>query len=322
MRARERRKRLYSIILIPRVLKIRRYLKKYIRKEEGNVSVIVLTEHIGDIIACEPVSYWLKRTYQHKVVWLINEKYHELLLMFRNVDEIIDLSCLSEWVYLDKFTHLPHVYNLHFDGRQCSRFYLSNQSSQKHIGFENYYNYGCLLESFCMVGKLPRLNIRPQLFLVQHTLSFNYLLPDKYIVVHPQANDISRNWDIGKWNQLISSFPDFTFIEIGLSPVLSGKNCITSLCGKLTFQDIALVVKNCFLFIGIDSGMAHFANALGTPSLILLGKYGNFDKYMPYSGIFDIEDFRVIQYPDFVYDLPVSIVKEEADRFISALNAR
>lgn len=319
MRARERRKRIYSIILIPRVLKIRRFLKKYIRKEQGNVSIIVLTEHIGDIVACEPVSYWLKKTYQHKVVWLVQRKYHDLLTMFKNVDEIVDLSCLSEWVYLDKFTHLPNLYNLHFDGRQCSRFYLKNKSSQKHIGFDNYYNHGCLLETFCMVGKLPQLNIRPRLFLDSNTLSLNYFLPDRYIVVHAQSNDVSRNWDIRKWNQLITSFPDYIFIEMGLTPVLSGKNCVTSLCGKLTFQDIAFIVKNCFLFIGIDSSMAHFANALAKPSLILLGKYATFDKYMPYSGISESNDFRVIQYPEYVCDLPVSMVKEEAERLIATL---
>lgn len=316
MRARERRKRFYSIVLIPRVLKIRRYLKKYIRKERGKVSVIVLTEHIGDIIACEPVSYWLKKTYQHKVVWLVNKKYHDLLPMFRNVDKIIDLNCLSEWIYLDKFISLPHIYNLHFDGRECSRFHLRNRSAQKHIGPENYYNYGCILEVFCLIGKLPLLNIRPRLFLVQNELSFNHSLPDKYIVVHAQANETSRDWDINKWNQLISFFPGYTFIEIGLLPVLSGKNCITSLCGRLTFQDIAVIIKDCFLFIGIDSSMAHFANALGKPSLILTGKYRNFDKHMPYSGISDVRDFRVIQYPGPLYDLPVSITKEEADRFL------
>lgn len=309
-----------SLQIIPIALKTKAILKKYIQEEKGKVSVVVLTEHIGDIIACEPVSYWLKKTYNHKIVWVVNKKYNSIPLMFKSVDKVIDVSCLSEWIYIDKITKFKNVYNLHFNGRQCPQFFLKNKGARKDIQFENYYNYGCLLESFCQIGGLPKLNIQPKLVLAKQELSFRYQLPDKFIAIQTQANDVNREWSKEKWNELLAFFPDNVFLEIGTISNLSGKNCITSLCGNLTFNDIAIIIKKCFLFIGIDSSIAHFSNALQKPSLLLLGKFHQFKKYMPYSGISKNENFRVIQYPETVYNLPTSLVLEQLNCLISNLN--
>jgi hypothetical protein len=90
-----------SVSLLPTALKKKRELKSYIRGNNNAVRVIVLTEHIGDIIACEPVSYYIKMKFPNdKIVWIINRKYKELLLMYRNVDKIVEVSCLSEWLYI------------------------------------------------------------------------------------------------------------------------------------------------------------------------------------------------------------------------------
>jgi heptosyltransferase-3 len=48
--------------------------------------------------------------------------------------------------------------------------------------------------------------------------------------------------------------------------------------------ETAEVIKRADLFIGIDSGPAHLANAVGTPGVIILGSFENFSRYTPYSG--------------------------------------
>lgn len=44
------------------------------------------------------------------------------------------------------------------------------------------------------------------------------------------------------------------------------------------------MIRRATLFIGIDSGPAHMANAVGTPGVILIGSYLGFKNYMPFSG--------------------------------------
>jgi ADP-heptose:LPS heptosyltransferase len=41
------------------------------------------------------------------------------------------------------------------------------------------------------------------------------------------------------------------------------------------------IIRHAVLFIGVDSGFAHVANALAIPSVLLLGRYRNFDSYLP-----------------------------------------
>lgn len=55
---------------------------------------------------------------------------------------------------------------------------------------------------------------------------------------------------------------------------------------KLSILELAYIISKAKCFIGIDSGFAHFANAFDIPSVIILGEYRLFKKYMPYSGSF------------------------------------
>ena len=74
--------------------------------------------------------------------------------------------------------------------------------------------------------------------------------------------------------------------EIGLHPTVITEDSSRerSLCGKLTIDQTTAVLSRATLFIGIDSGPAHLANAVGVPAVILLGSYKGFAGYMPYSG--------------------------------------
>ncbi len=56
------------------------------------------------------------------------------------------------------------------------------------------------------------------------------------------------------------------------------------MCGDRSLLETAELIKRSELFIGIDSGPAHFANATNTSGIILLGHHASFKKYMPYSG--------------------------------------
>ena len=57
-----------------------------------------------------------------------------------------------------------------------------------------------------------------------------------------------------------------------------------NLCGKLSIPETAAVISRARLFVGIDSGPAHLANAVGTFGVVLLGEYNLFSRYLPYTG--------------------------------------
>ena len=61
----------------------------------------------------------------------------------------------------------------------------------------------------------------------------------------------------------------------------------SNLCGQSGIAETAEDdSRRAALFIGIDSGPAHLANAVKTPGVILLGRYLTWDYYMPYTGFY------------------------------------
>ena len=75
-------------------------------------------------------------------------------------------------------------------------------------------------------------------------------------------------------------------LEVGAAPVITGfdGDVFRSLSGRLSLLETAEVIRRAVLFVGVDSGPAHLANAVGTAGVILLGRLGEFQRYLPYSG--------------------------------------
>lgn len=68
------------------------------------------------------------------------------------------------------------------------------------------------------------------------------------------------------------------------------------------------MVRKCSVFVGIESAVAHYANALDKPSLILIGSYNNFEEYTPYSA-WD-NNFTMVRTKGLAKNLSVEIVQE------------
>ncbi|MBS1537195.1 MAG: glycosyltransferase, partial [Bacteroidetes bacterium] len=63
----------------------------------------------------------------------------------------------------------------------------------------------------------------------------------------------------------------------------TGANTI-NLCGKTTIRQLAVLLKNCKLSVGAETGAAHLACAVGIPHVVVLGG-GHFGRFMPYSAL-------------------------------------
>lgn len=264
-----------------------------------NTVVISLTEHIGDIVAAEPVSGFLKEKHKDRsLTWIVNRKYEELVQTNPAIDHTVTVTCFTEWILLKKFFTFKNLYDLHLDSKVCDKHHLLyHKKPSIDINIKNYYHKGNLLYCFTRSGGMEMdTTVAPHLY-----LQINNFCSSPFIVLHTTSNHFKRNWTKEAWNQLanhiINLYRGIKIIEVGhrslIDPNLPGYiNC----CGKKQLTEIAAAIKNCDLFIGIDSGFAHFANAYERESLILIGAYNGFKNYMPYSGKFQRESQSQIFY--------------------------
>src|SRR5205823_386355 len=81
---------------------------------------IALVEHIGDIVACEPVAAHLRHEHPGAyLVWVVREPYRQLIDSNPQIDHTVAVSCVAEWVYLSKTRLFDRAMDLHLDGRSC-----------------------------------------------------------------------------------------------------------------------------------------------------------------------------------------------------------
>jgi len=59
--------------------------------------VIGLIEHIGDIVACEPVARYLKLNHpKDHISWVVRREFRELVDTNPYIDETITVDCLTD----------------------------------------------------------------------------------------------------------------------------------------------------------------------------------------------------------------------------------
>ena len=62
---------------------------------------IELVEHLGDIIACEPVTRYLRaKNPDAKIFWIVKPQYRDVLVANSNIDGIVEVADMLE---ADKF---------------------------------------------------------------------------------------------------------------------------------------------------------------------------------------------------------------------------
>jgi heptosyltransferase-3 len=305
--------RIRSLGLLCDAFRIKRRLVQLARSE--HVVVISLTEHLGDVVACEPVARYVReREPSAYIVWTINKKFADVVRCNPSVNEVVPVSCFSEWIYLKKLLSntAVEIIDLHIDGRYCTRYGLVLNNPNNHgITLDNYYFQGTILEAFSLAANLPRLDWAPRCHLPDDVTA-GIDLPQRFMVIHATSNEESRNWTPPAWNSLFSFLEkeNIHVVEVGHKNVIrSTSPYYINLCSKLTLPQVGFVISKAALFIGIDSAFAHFANALSVPGVILLGHYRHFKKYMPYTGGYgDGSLANVIQYDGKASEIPVAEV--------------
>ena len=257
--------------------------------------VIALTEHFGDIVAAEPITRFVRREHPDAhVSWVVRGPYRELIDTNPNVDATVVVGCLGEWCHLARSGAFgdARVLDLHVHGRDCPKCHQAVQQTpgRRDIDVTNYYRHGNLLEIFCRSAGLPVLSDGPHVYIPDSARSAvdALRLPSRFAAIHCTSNQDVRDWDAGKWPRLVGLLGSagVPVVEVGTRAVVAapGANHYRDLCGSLSLLETAEVIRRAGVFIGVDSGPAHLANAVGTYGVILLGHYRSYKWYMPYSG--------------------------------------
>ncbi len=304
--------------------------KKFLNPTKIAVGLI---EHMGDIVACEPVSRYLKSEYPDShVIWCVREEYKELIDTNPYIDETLVVNCLTEWIYLKENGIFDKVVDLHIHNRICPvcNVKLKNINGNAVVTGENYFYFGSLLSAFCRSAGIPIVDGKPNVYIPSTIVErVNFLnLPDQYIVFHCASNEKEKDWDEKKWVELskyIIKNYKIPIVEIGTKSILeNGKVKFINLCGKTSILESAEIIRRAILFIGVDSGPAHLANAVETPGIVLLGHYRNFKRYIPFTGGYANEENARLIYNDLgpAFDISAEKVIEAIDELLNEKSTR
>jgi hypothetical protein len=188
------------------------------------------------------------------------------------------------------------VVDLHVNYRVCGhcQIPLVKRTGNPFVTAFEWFDYGALLEAFSIGAGLPKLSAAPRVYLRQeHVDAVDRLgLPADFCVIHRQSNDRGKDWTGEGWLAqctMLKAQSGIAVVEVGagsperLPQPIDG---LVNLVNRLSILETAEVIRRARLFIGVDSGPAHIANALEVPGVVLLGAYGFFRQYTPFTGFF------------------------------------
>ncbi len=279
---------------LPRSLLQLRALEAKARGQGKTLRLFVLPERMGDVIAAEPIAQALRQDPNDYLVWVIGRSFADLVRFNPNLDDLLEITCLSEWMALDALTPSLTKTRLYVDGIHCSWFggpALRNRNAFG-IDMDSYFDHGSLLEVFSLLGLGRRLDERPKAWPDPAFDSLIWVeqagLTAGFVAFHcGAATDAGRLWPAERFQAVadwVLAHTDLSVLELGLEPVLKAHARIHALGGALPLSRQTAVLGRAKAFVGGDSGFSHMANALSLPSVVLLGRYRHFENQMPFSG--------------------------------------
>jgi ADP-heptose:LPS heptosyltransferase len=263
---------------------------------------IGLVEHMGDIVATEPVVRYLARAHPGaKLSWVTCKPYAEILAANPAIAEVVAVECVTDWIRMRRHRQFDLVFDLHINGRICNvcRIPLVKQGRCSSINFRNIFSGRTLLGGSSKAAGLPELDETPQLHIPPSavTQADSLALPERYLVMHCVSNDPARTWPPALWAQLAELVHDrfrVPVVEVGMEPVLSAVRGVrTDACG-LALTTTAEVIRRAVAMVCVHSGFSHMANGCRVPAVVLSGKYEHYDYVYPFSGAFARENFEYV----------------------------
>jgi len=286
---------------------------------------ILLIEHIGDIIACEPIIAQVRASYPNAfVVWIVKTQFASLVANHPNLSAVV---CVDSFLTVEAIIDarvFDHAVDLHVNSKPTD---IAGRTYRKTVGdptidAETYLGNGSLLRSFSLAAGMAPRPAAPTLYVPPEAIAAidARSLPESFVVVHAAAGTTGeKNWSPNKWRDVVRYIVehyDTDVIEIGLEPIIDFKHArFRTLCGQLSLMETAELIRRSAFFLGVDSGPAHMANAWRRPALLLFGRYRGYDTFNPFDGYYrERSESVILRYRG-------TLTEQPSDSVINALEA-
>lgn len=260
--------------------KIKKVERRYVRIYTG-----ILGQY-GDIVMFTAVIRKIKEIYPNSfVTFAISKKYQEIKVLLENNPKI-DKVFITQF-YFDKFNLNPKVINLWYKGKKkidwCGEDEIIEQSKYDLVfetrpvpkkrnwlrdGYHHIWHQGN------NIGITHINNFQTELYPQENG---KVSMPAKYIALHTRAGWPKKTLSLRRFEKLVELLQKF---HLPLYTIGSNEDSVISstidLCGKITINQMAMIIRDAILFIGLDSLPIHVAGAFHTPTV---GIYSGADKY-------------------------------------------
>lgn len=265
---------------------------------------VVMTNNMGDIVALSPVLDCLADAGES--VCLVTERqYAGVARMIPSVQRIIPVTCLTEWLLISPFLPFRKI-NAHIPGHTCSRFgFEVRNPGVGDLSRDTYYLHGGLVHAFSRIVLGRVVSRRPTLRRTSGGLTEGGGRPtaDRYAVVCLESKEVERSLSARASAALLDVLRD-----TGMELRVVGMDPMTSVDVRVrrfdSFERLAEEVQGASLFVGVDSGLAHVANAYQIGAVLLLGRFRGFAHYFPHGGPWEQGDgVRALHFAKSISDL-------------------
>ncbi len=243
------------------------------------------TRCFGDLVTLEPLARQLQ-TEGRAVAWLVERPYAPVIALFPSVDQVIRVPCKTALAFLAWLFGLDAVLLMHFEGTHCPICFVAPRLHPKNdaVTATNYYGNGrSLLAAFTETAGIQAKLRQPRLVRPDASKTAD-------IVVNPGPTDSTRVWREERWLEFLErvlSEYDVRIAAVGTKRLIALDHPrFLDLSGQQTIVEAAATIAAARLFIGVDSGPAHFANAYEVPGIVLAGQWRGFGAYVPYDGFY------------------------------------
>lgn len=268
--------------------------------------LIIRFSSIGDVTQALSLPAHIKSKYPNaEVHFLTKQEYQELLAHNDYVTQTWGLphsSSLKELFHFivrlnqEKFTH---IYDAHNNLRSNLFYFFLKATFKIQKPMQRWKRFLLLkfkinlfempfsgqrdllkpLEQWSIPFQIPP---APVLFFSPSTLKqaenilFENKVPSTFIILVPSAAHPFKKWPIEKWESLIAENPQSFFVVLAgpkdhFTRVLNKYSNVINLTGKTTLIESAALISKASFVIANDTGLLHFSEQLGKPTVALMG---------------------------------------------------
>ncbi len=283
--------------------------------------LVVRLRSIGDTVLCTPSLIALKRFLPEAQIDILLEDWVAPVVDgFEFVDNVLTVGqrTSSRFAVAKNIRRQKYdvVFNLH--GGTTATFFVATSGSRHRVGYSNYqysFLYNHLLSSpsdfwkrdathsaeqqLALLGFLGvPVEDRPKSHLAVTESSTNavkakvaFSLDEPFAMIHPLAASKTKEWQIEKFARTAEFLNDkgLAIVAVGTandSAVLSELQSLSrvpiALLMNLKLPELTALASKAKLFVGNDSGVAHIAAAVQTPSVVVFGS-SNRDHWRPWT---------------------------------------